>query len=234
MRLAPALAVVLLFVFVFAAAGAQADDDMPARLAACNACHGEHGEGKAGNEYYPHLAGKPAGYLSAQLRAFRDAKRFYPQMNWLMRNMGDKYLQRIADYYAALPPRSSAQPVPLAPEAAARARELTELGDPGRGLPACSACHGSNLAGLEPGVPALIGLPPDYIVAQLGAWRTGARTAAAPDCMAEVAKALHPTDLRKLGEYLASQGADHALKPAPMGSFVLPAACGSMPREAVP
>lgn len=202
---------------------------MAERLTACNACHGDAGEGKAGNEYYPHLAGKPTGYLFSQLKAFRDGQRAYAQMNWLMRNMDDGYLERIASHYASLPPRSSAQPLQMEPAARERARALVDEGDPALGVPACSACHGADLAGLEPGVPALLGLPPDYVVAQLGAWRAGARRAQAPDCMAQIAIALQATDLRVLGEYLASQGASHSLKPAMAGSFVLPIACGTPP-----
>lgn len=202
-----------------------ADSDMQQRLAACQICHGEHGEGKSGNEYYPHLAGKPAGYLKSQLQAFRDGRRVYQQMNWLMRNMDDDYLQRIADYYAALPPRSSAQAVNMSADDAARARLLVERGDVTAGIPACSACHGDDLAGLEPDVPALLGLPPDYVVAQLGAWRTGSRVAAAPDCMAAVSKALEPGDMRKLGEWLASQGVAGSLQPAPAGSLALSPNC---------
>lgn len=213
----------------FAARAAEPDGAMQERLAACNACHGEQGEGKAGNEYYPHLAGKPSGYLLQQLQAFRDGRRLYAQMNWLMRNMSDGYLRRIAAHYAALPPRSSAEAVAMTPAAAARARELVERGDAARGVPACSSCHGEDLAGLEPGVPALLGLPPDYIIAQLGAWRTQARSAIAPDCMAEVAGALAPEDLRPLAEWLASQGANGSLRPAPAGSFTLPVACGTLP-----
>ena len=72
------------------------------------------------------------------------------------------------------------------------------------------------------------------VVAQLGAWRMGARTATAPDCMAQVANALAADDLRPLGAYLASQGADRSLQPAPAASFVLPKACGTMPSEAKP
>lgn len=203
-------------------------DDMPMRLAACNACHGSDGEGTTGNEYYPHLAGKPTGYLLSQLQAFRDGRRIYPQMNWLMRNMGDQYLAWIADYYARLPPRSSAVPVPMAPADAQRARQLVAHGDPRRGVPACASCHGDDLAGLEPGVPALLGLPPDYITAQLGAWRTGTRTATAPDCMAKIARALDPADFRRLGNWLASQGAGGSLAPAPAESFTLPRDCGDM------
>ncbi len=203
--------------------------DMHERLAACTTCHGDQGQGMKGNEYYPHLAGKPAGYLLAQLQAFRDGRRAYVPMNWLMRNMDDAYLARIAGHFASLPPQSSAEPVPIGAADAARARELVERGDPQRGVPACAACHGVDLAGLQPGVPALIGLPPDYVVAQLGAWRTGARTAEAPDCMAEVARALDPRDLRRLGDWLATQGAGHSLAPAEAGSFSLPVACGNLP-----
>lgn len=204
---------------------------MPARLAACNVCHGASGEGREGNEYYPHLAGKPAGYLMTQLRAFRDGRRRYAQMNWLMRNMDDAFLESIAAYYADLPPHSSARRIEMASADEARARQLVERGDPGRGLPACANCHGVDLAGLEPGVPALLGLPPDYVIAQLGAWRMGTRVATAPDCMASIAEALDPGDYRKLGEWLASQGAERSLAPAPAGSFALPIACGSLPVE---
>lgn len=228
----PRIALFVLSLVAVAAAAREPDGDMQARLAACNACHGERGEGKTGNDYYPPLAGKPPGYLLDQLRAFREGRRQYAQMNWLMRNMGDEYLERIARHYAGLPPRSSARPVPMTRAAAARARLLVEQGDPARGVPACSACHGADLAGLEPGVPALVGLPPDYIIAQLGAWRTQARTSIAPDCMADVARALAPADLRPLAEWLATQGAQGSPEPAPAGSFTLPVACGTLPTSA--
>lgn len=221
----------LMLLLVFASSPAMASEpamDMRERLAACHVCHGEQGEGRSGNEYYPHLAGKPSGYLFAQLQAFRDGRRLYPQMNWLMRNMDDAYLRRMADYYAGLPPRSSARPVDLTADDAARARALVEQGDPEHAVAACSACHGANLAGMEPGVPALLGLPPDYIIAQLGAWREGTRSANAPDCMADIAKALDPRDFRVLAVWLASQGAAESLPPAPEGSFDLPVACGSL------
>jgi cytochrome c553 len=226
---------VLMLLLVFASGAAhasEADSAMQERLAACSVCHGEQGEGKSGNEYFPHLAGKPSGYLLAQLQAFREGRRLYPQMNWLMRNMGDAWLGRIADYYAGLLPRSSAQPVSMTADAAARARDLVEQGDPRHGVTACTACHGADLAGLAPGVPALIGLPPDYIIAQLGAWREGTRRAASPDCMAGIARALDPADFRRLGEWLAAQGAAQSLPPAAAGSFTLPVACGSLPTRA--
>ena len=61
----------------------QTSDDgtLEERLAACANCHGKHGEGVTGSQYYPHLAGKPAGYLFAQMQAYRDGRRTNAQMD---------------------------------------------------------------------------------------------------------------------------------------------------------
>src|SRR6516162_3156831 len=81
----------------------RAPDTMEARLLACAACHGRQGEGTK-NDYFPRLAGKPAGYLMNQLVAFRNGRRRYPPMNYLLEYQADPYLQKIADYFAALRP----------------------------------------------------------------------------------------------------------------------------------
>ena len=211
------------------------DTDLTERLAACNTCHGKHGEGMTASEYYPHLAGKPAHYLFQQLRAFRDGDRQYAQMGWLLRNMDDAYLHAIATHFAAMPPRSKAQggnAAALPAETTQKALQLVEHGDPARGLPACKACHGSALTGLEPGVPALVGLPEDYIVAQFGGWLTGVRTARAPDCMAQIAQALDPREIRALAAWLSRQGHDEPVPPAAAGSLLLPLACADLPHAA--
>jgi cytochrome c553 len=81
----------------------HAPDTMGARLRACEPCHGRQGEG-TNNDYFPRLAGKPAGYLMNQLVAFRDGRRRYPPMNYLLEYQSDSYLQKIAEYFAALRP----------------------------------------------------------------------------------------------------------------------------------
>ena len=48
---------------------------------------------------------------------------------------------------------------------------------------------------MEPAIPGLLGLRAAYISAQLGAWRYGTRTAAAPDCMQIVAGPLTEDDV---------------------------------------
>ena len=204
------------------------NDAMTERLAACAACHGPQGEGAPGAEYYPHLAGKPAGYLFAQLQSFRDGRRHYPQMVYLMRNWDDAWLVQIAKFYAAqpvIPPEHSA-PESLRGDALARAQAFVRDGDPARNLPACSACHGSALTGIEPGVPALVGLPVDYLIAQLGGWLTGARHSIEPDCMAQVVQHLQPGEIRVLATYISGQVPEPGSHPAPAGSWELPLKCG--------
>ena len=61
----------------------RAPDTMAARVLACASCHGDKGQG-TNDDYFPRLAGKPAGYLYNQLVAFRDGRRKYPPMNYLL------------------------------------------------------------------------------------------------------------------------------------------------------
>lgn len=236
MRIFPYL--LLLVAGTGAPAVAQPSDGLGERLAACAACHGKSGEGMAGSEYYPHLAGKPARYLFKQLRAFREGSRPYAQMRWLLRNMDDAYLEQIAAYFAAMPPRTRAPgtvATALPAATTGRALQLVSEGDATQGVPACAACHGDNLAGLEPGIPALVGLPEEYIVAQFGGWISGVRQAEQPDCMAQIARKLDPRDIRAVAAWLAQQDSAEPHRPAAAGSFVPPQACGGMPvREVQP
>ncbi|WP_223303938.1 c-type cytochrome [Dokdonella koreensis] len=236
-RLRPmALRLALASAAVCASAAAQPPADLRERLAACAACHGERGEGVDGSIYYPHLAGKPAGYLVEQLQAFRDGHRHYWQMVWLAQYMDDAYIAEIAAYYAAQPPHTRAADVtaaPLPPAVQARAEHLVRHGDAQAGIPACTACHGAALTGLEPAVPALVGLPQDYIVSQIGSWRDGTRRSKAPDCMAGIAAKLAPADIRILAQWLSHQSPGAHDRPAPAGSFVPPLACGDLPHAEV-
>lgn len=180
-------------------------DTMAQRTLACTSCHGR--EGRAGPDgYYPRLAGKPAGYLYNQLLHFREGRRHYGLMAGLLETLSDDYLAEIARHFASLdvpypPPQRADAP----PEALERGRVLATQGDPQRRLPACTACHGKALTGVVPNVPGLLGLPRDYLNAQLGAWRTGQRRALAPDCMAEIARRLSPEDLSAVTAFLSSE-----------------------------
>lgn len=207
----------------------QAPDTMHARVLACAACHGQRGEG-TDNDYFPRLSGKPAGYLYNQLLAFRDGRRKYPPMNYLLAYLPDAYLQKIADNFAAERPPFPPPATPTVDSATlALGQALVTRGDPGRQIPACASCHGGALTGMEPAIPGLLGLHADYLSAQLGAWRYGTRTAAAPDCMKVVATRLSERDITAVAAWLASQTAPADPSPVATGSLKMPLACGSVP-----
>jgi cytochrome c553 len=199
------VAVALAFAAFTVATAAPFEDTIAQRVLACTGCHGK--EGRAGPDgYYPRIAGKPEGYLFNQLRNFRDERRHYELMNGLLALLDDDYLRQIAAYFAGL---ELPYPAPLAAAEPAALRErgeaLVRRGDPARSLPACDDCHGAAMTGRAPFVPGLLGLPRDYINAQLGAWRNGQRRAMAPDCMAEVARGLAPEEIGAVSAWLAAQ-----------------------------
>ena len=82
--------------------------------------------------------------------------------------------------------------------------------------------------GMAPGVPGLVGLPVDYIAAQLGAWKTGLRVAAAPDCMHDIAQRLSGADVAAVAKWLGSQGAPVGVVQL-QSPTKLPMRCGSQP-----
>ena len=207
----------------------RAPDTMAARVLACASCHGAEGEGTS-DVYFPRLAGKPAGYLYNQLVAFRDGRRKYPPMNYLLEFLPDPYLEAMAEYFASEhPPLPQPAPSEVSKDVLAQGELLAISGDAGRNIPACVSCHGPGLTGMQPGIPGLLGLRAAYVSAQLGAWRYGTRTAKAPDCMQIVAGLLTEDDVKAVAAYLSSRPAPTDPSFARRGSLPMPLACGSQP-----
>jgi len=204
-------------------------DTLAERVQACTACHGREGRATAYG-YFPRIAGKPAGYLYEQLRNFRDGRRINPLMSDLVRHLSDDYLREMAGWFASLelpypPPRAATMPA----ADQRRAADLVMHGDAARGVPACARCHGEAMTGTQPAVPGLLGLPHDYLVGQLGAWRNGTRRAAAPDCMKKIADALSPDELSLVADWLAAQPVPSDAHAAAALPQPLPIACGALP-----
>jgi cytochrome c553 len=202
-------------------------DSMEARVQGCVTCHGQSGQG-TGSGYFPRIAGKPSGYLYNQLVAFRDGTRSYPPMNYLVAYLPDAYLRDMADHFAKLrPPFAPKTPSTADAATLARGQALVLNGDAGKTIPACAACHGKGLTGMEPGIPGLVGLRQIYIVAQLTSWRAGERNAAEPDCMKRIASRLTDADITAVAAWLAAQ--DPPSDPSPESSNLvrMPLACGS-------
>lgn len=233
-----AVAAGLLGFFAAAHAAAPFEDTIAQRTQACTACHGKQGRA-APDGYYPRLAGKPAGYLYNQLINFREGRRHYGLMTQMVDPLSDAYLLEIAQYFSAL---DVPYPAPLAAVAPgsvlARGKQLVSQGDPGRQIPACVQCHGTSMTGVAPFIPGLLGLPRDYLNAQLGAWKNGQRRAHAPDCMKAVVARLGEEDINAVASWLAAQPLPANTKPAssmpPLANGTQAIDCGSAPQVATP
>jgi len=216
-----------------ALAAAPFEDTIAQRTLACTACHGPQGRA-APDGYYPRLAGKPAGYLYNQLLNFRDGRRHYGLMTQLLDPLSDAYLMEIAQYFSTL---DVPYPAPLPTKASAdvlrRGEHLVMQGDAARQVPACVQCHGQAMTGVAPNIPGLLGLPRDYLNAQLGAWKAGQRRAHAPDCMKDVVARLSLDDINAASSWLAAQPLPASSKPASAPPALAPGAraidCGSAP-----
>lgn len=222
----------LLTVALLAAGGAPAappQDSLAQRVLACTACHGKEGRA-APDGYHPRIAGKPALYLFNQLVNFREGRRRYAPMVYLVDHLGDDYLREIAEHFAAI---EAPYPAPAAandePAALALGEKLALQGDEARKLPACAACHGRALTGTAPAIPGLLGLPRDYLKGQLGAWANGQRRAHAPDCMADIARRLRPEDVSAVAAWLSSRPVPQPAHAATSLSAPPPLECGSVP-----
>jgi cytochrome c553 len=202
-------------------------DTMEQRLIACTSCHArDQGNGA----FFPRIAGKPAGYLYNQLINFREGRRQYPLMTYMVDHLPDSYLHEIADYFSTQhlkPP--PVQPANVSQAVLERGKQLVTKGDQSIKVPACIACHGERLTGVAPAIPGLAGLPRDYINAQFGAWKNKVRRAKAPDCMAEIANRLSTADIAAISSWLGARPLPDDPTPATAIARPLPLACGSFP-----
>ena len=216
-----------------ALAAAPFEDSIAQRTLACTACHGPQGRA-APDGYYPRLAGKPAGYLYNQLLNFREGRRHYGLMTQLIDPLSDAYLMEIAQYFSGLEvpyPATAANTRP--PALLQKGQRLVMRGDAARRIPACVQCHGQAMTGVAPNIPGLLGLPRDYLNAQLGAWKAGQRRAHAPDCMSKVVSRLSLDDINAVAGWVAAQPLPANTHPASALPALAPGAtaiqCGSAP-----
>ena len=70
------------------------------KAAACAGCHGI--KGVSSNPMWPNLAGQNLGYLSTQIKNFRDGKRINSMMNNMVKTLTNEDADNIAAYYSSL------------------------------------------------------------------------------------------------------------------------------------
>lgn len=71
-----------------------------AKAVTCAGCHGANGI--SSNDLWPNLAGQKAGYLSKQIKAFRDGVRNDPMMTSMVKTLSDEDADNLAAFYAEM------------------------------------------------------------------------------------------------------------------------------------
>ncbi len=184
--------------------------------ASCSACHGV--DGNTDSAIAPRLAAQSAGYLMAQMAAYRlaaspstdvipflrpaekpgartseEARRY---MIGPARAIDDAELKVAADWYAQ---QKAAPGTAGDPLLVARGAKIYVEGLPDDGLSACAGCHGPKAEGRGDQFPRLAGQHANYLITQLRLFSEGKRTAATSGVTAHV---LVVADMKAVAEYL--------------------------------
>ncbi len=170
----------------------------PAGAPACAQCHAFTGASDASGAF-PRLTGQPAPYLFRQLLDFRSGARASAIMAPIARALSSDAAADVSAYFAG----AEAPFPPLAkfdPNLVGTGKQLAEAGDPARGLPACSACHGAGGTGEPPTIPYLAGQYAHYTVFTLEMWRQGFR-GNSPEAMELFSAKLRDREIAALAAY---------------------------------
>ena len=189
---------------VVATSGAFAQDKAQGIAAqVCAACHAADGNSVAAAN--PKIAGQIPEYLQKQLADFKARGTAKPLresaiMNGMVANLSDADVKGLAAFYAGqtLKPAAAADK-----DLAVLGQKLWRGGDAAQGVPACAGCHGPAGAGMPSQFPKLSGQFPEYLAAQLTAFREGKRANDTNGVMRGVAARMNDRQIRAVAEYAA-------------------------------
>ncbi len=102
------LALATAFALAAPTAGAADANAGRQKASACTVCHGPLGLSQLPDA--PHLAGQPAMYLAAQLKAYRSGARRHEVMTVIAKPLSDDEIESLAAWYSAQ--KISVQPTP--------------------------------------------------------------------------------------------------------------------------
>jgi cytochrome c553 len=176
-----------------------------AAIGACARCHGAERVGPDSG-LVPILHGQPAEFLTNTLEAYANGRRASGIMQPVAGDLAREEIDRVARYYAELPPPP--RPTPLPPHAAAaieRGRRLAERGDPASKIPACIGCHDAQM---RKTYPRLAGQNAAYMTNRLRLWKGGLTPGTDTETiMAPIARALSDRQIGEVSAYFTSMTA---------------------------
>jgi cytochrome c553 len=205
LQLASAVSAALLIVQAYAAAAetASADPVKGQQTAGevCAACHSA--DGNSTIVANPRLAGLSAEYIVKQLADFAKppgdkAGRENPVMGAFAMTLTEADRRNVAAWFAAQAPKPDAA---HDKEAAELGQRIYRAGIPEKAVPACAGCHGPTGAGLPVLYPRIGGQHPEYLAAQLKAFRQGSRRNSQP--MEQISFRLNDQEINAVANYAA-------------------------------
>ena len=175
----------------------------------CAACHGEHGD--SASSLIPTLAGMDGTVIYKQLDDYRSGKRAWGVLSAIASALSPQDSADVAAYFAGrangLRPVAG-EPLPEGGRSlrqSVRSTRLVFAGDPERGIPPCSACHGPGAHKL--GAPSLNGQRSEYIERQLAAFAQGIRQNDINQQMRVIAAQLAPDEMHEVALFYSAAGA---------------------------
>lgn len=164
------------------------------KAAVCAACHGA--DGNSVSPQFPKLAGQNAAYIEQELQRFKSGYRKNVIMSGMVAGLSEPDMQNLAAWFSSQTVKTGEADPGLVKVGEA----LYRGGDQASGVPACLACHGPDGAGNGPmAIPALDNQYADYVVSQLQAFASGARTS---PMMNPIAARLTPTQMKSVASYI--------------------------------
>ncbi len=176
------------------------------KAAACAACH--NADGNSVNAIWPKLAGQNEAYLVKQLKDFKKgmetqgkAGRFEATMAPMAAMLAtDADIADVAAYFA----KQKTQMAAAKKDSLEAGKKLYNGGDTSKGVPACTACHAPNGAGMPAaGFPRVGGQHVDYTVKTLKDFRSGARANDNNAIMRDIAKRLSDEQMAAVANYMS-------------------------------
>jgi cytochrome c553 len=181
------------------AASAVSPQDVQAKMAYCEVCHGPDARGFVGYYPIPRLAGQQVAYIESQLRGFIARKRANPIMTNVAHTLSPAMLTALAAKFHDLNPK----PVGGAPaNLVASGEEIYKEGIGGASIPPCAGCHGLQAKGNDQ-FPRLAGQLYPYVVTQLTNW-SKERAEDLSSIMAPIAHNLNASQIAAVAAYVST------------------------------
>jgi cytochrome c553 len=155
--------------------------------------------------FIPTLAGMDAAVIYKQLDDYRSGKRLWGVMGAIAKAISPQDSADVAAFFAAQANGLPADSGIRVPHAGRSLREsdpaarLVYAGDPQRGIPPCSSCHGPG--GYKLGAPTLHGQNAAYIERQLASFDQGTRQNDILEQMRVIAKALTAEEMQAVAAF---------------------------------